>query len=699
MFTNPICHWSSGGPPPLLNFAPGQPVAAYGTPAQLPVDQPFHYSSAAMASAGIVGTPAHIYGFQEAQGNPVLDLVGSDNLTPAGNGTEVPLQAMPARGLYVDGTLDGSIKKAMDFEEYDVNQHRLNAAGSGVFDYGAATSFAKFTVFRRAFRSPALRNFYSKKNGTTTQGFSLIFNAANLTLLIEETGGANNSISVSEDWYGYHWHYALVYFNRNTNLMNLCTDLGDGVAASIAGWGTITSTQTFGFGYTNIYSYPGNMQIAYHAVWEGAQAEAFVAALAANRALLWTHGSSPAACPVDASPASGVDGEQLTTIIGEDATDGTMFAAWTGQNNVRGFPFEYNANFSSANKLGVATQDTDENTLRDSDDIRFGSLWNWTNVSVSNGYALAEATNPFGYRKADRVWSTAANARLESADMTCVAGETWSFGCAVIRNWRLEDVDVPSCRLIAWDDNANAEIAATTFDATDKWQWIRLDDFVIPVGCVDVQFWVEIPWGPVITHPVIGDSANRYINLCMCTAIRDAQQSHPIWNQGAAYGRTADNPILKYTGTAAGDFIKGAQGEIELTLAGYGDFLHATRILYDNYTGAAGSENRRIIRLNTSKQIEFLVYSSAGALVTTVTTAAIADLNTEHVIVCRWDSAGLPSGDKAEVSIDGGAYTGQNPAAWAASDTVTDHYYSDDSGLSSALNGSLASVRIWELPR
>lgn len=674
--------------PPLLNYAPGQPIADYGTGPQLPREQPFFYSAAEMAAAGVSAAPAFIYGMQEAQGQPVQDLIGAADLAPAGSGAYVPLQGLPARGIYHDSSFIGATKKCVDFED-NLHLNRLQAANNTIHNFGT-DSFCCFIVFRLGNKPGAARQIVSKKNTTTGVGWVLVLGSA-VSIVIEEAGGSNGTSQHlnAESWYGGHWNYAFFYLDRSTSQMRLRTSRGDGAIISTAGWGSVDSTSSFTIGQ-GVYNAPF-LQVPYMAGWLGANAEAIIAADAANINRLWTHGRPAPDTPVDQTAydySNGVWSGIITTIVGEDEDDGIVAASWGGRDGgadePRQYPFEYNPALSHAGQLGIATQKTDQNITLYSDNLM--TSWVVSNMARTSDYNLME-TAPDGQHYAIRLQSLAAGAHIETADMTCSVGQHWAFGVFVIRNRALEGADVEGCRLIAWNDNANNEIASVTFDATDKWQWIPLHNIIIPAGCVDIQMWIEAPHA----------GTDRYINAVRATAIRTDMMCHPTWRQNTILGNSS-RVEAELNGLTPGEFIKGAQGEIEVVFVAIENYIDASKTLYVCEPGA-GSGNMREVRVNTSKQIEFIVNNSVGVPLATVTSGIIADLTTLHVAVCRWNILGLPSGNKIEVSVDGGAYVGINPAAWPVSDTVVRHIYGDDQGNDNALNGTLASIRVWENPR
>lgn len=673
-------------PPPLLNFAPGQAVTEYGTDQQLPLVQPFYGTSAAMLAAGVTAAPRSIYLFDEATGN-ILDRVNTYHLIP-----QTPAQVFYRRKAV--GFWDGSsfFGKYCLTQSGNSNFSRLEPANLTDYDFGTDSFciFIIYSVYRDLGVSGAI---LGNTNGAAAEGFMLTNNG---DLRLEDDLGNSGSssapflVTAVNSYYAGGWRYAFIDVNRSTAVGKIESPFNVGADIDLTGWGNIDSTDKFSIGATAGYVNNRAMYYltAYMAVWQGVNAESISANWAAtNRNLLWKHGIV-ANTNIPAVADSGKYDGVAFCYVGDEAGFGRRYAPVAGEaaGGTRQFPWQYNAELTNTSKIGGMSSATAAiNAITRSTAF---TAPQWTAVTgTATGSGIYEA--PDGSRPVAILTTSGADARVEHQDMTCAPGQIWDMGLCYKRAAQ-DDVSIT---VIAWDDNANAIIDSANLTATDQWQWYHFDGFTIPGGCVDVQMHILINY-----NAGLGNQSAIFWGM---SAFRDSSVMRPMFTQVSTAAVTqGQSPTYITQSGLAGEYIKSDQGEIEVVFVRDSNYAGATEALFDTLDAGAGSNDRRLITINTSKQIAFSIYTSAGALIGTVVTAAIADLTTRHVAVARWDRNGLPSGNKYEVSIDGAAAVGANPAAWTAgTNLVTVLSIADGTAATAAFSGTIESTRVWEDPR
>jgi hypothetical protein len=505
-------------------------------------------------------------------------------------------------------------------------------------------------------------------------------------------GATYNSINAGTALGGGQWMAIMLYLNRTTQLATLYNNLTNSVPWDISTWGAITSTDPFRIGASAGLPQNDSM-IAYMAFWRGAAAESIEANHAANFDVLWKHGAAPLNCPIDNAGLIGegadvVADSIVNTIVGHNDELGLLHTGWMKQ-----FPLAYNPAISRSNKLCLQLSANDRyRTSSASSYSDSPSAWGLkTNITVT--YAFADRVlGPDGTFHGYAMTSTGSPSLIrDTTDRTALAGETQGFSIMVKRG-KGETSDVAGCRLVIWDKQHAAEIAATTFTATDKWQMIYVEG-VVPAGCVDTQRQIDVPWAGV----------NRVISVMkatMCGTTYFDMMPPPSYAYGSGEVTGLASVSADYTGTIPGAFMKGAQGEIEIVFICHGNFVNGERNLFTQRSALGNYKNGHHFSLLPTKQVQVELRNNGNSIVSTLASAVIADLTTETTAVYRWNVAGLASGNKHEISINGGAFVGLNPAAWAYADTINDFFYSGSPPTSpDRANAQTVSIRIWDAPR
>ena len=722
MIVNPVCHWASSGEPPLLVYAPGLPDAdvignQWGAGAQLPQEQVFYDDSASMVAAGLPA-PTHILTFQEAvQGSDIDEKVGgsSYDLTDNSAGPSSPHYGLPARGLYMNGKLDGSERNAIEFLK-DVDNHQLRAKDTSVYNLGLQ-SWAMFFIFRTKWLGTATgaSEYMGKTNPSiNAPGWRIQGDYRSLTFFAEDQANHLVSCGTSNVAYsGGAWHYGFCWIDFTNDTMCLKTDLDDSAPVSIASFtGSVDSTGYYSIGYVPgpQYQESWSFQIAYQCFWTGANAESMISNYAPNLRKMFAPTLNYSNCPIDPDPnRSGVYQDSIGTIIGEDPAIGTLAASWAGafgasptQGNQK--LLKYDSRISRSNKLCIATSAQCTNHAPTSE---LDSGWTQVSATIESAYQVGWNTNagtaPDGYRNTtSRVRTNGGGGHIRSSNIAVTAGTWWHASMFVQRAYP-EVTDVPGVTIRLYDVTNAAWLSGTTVTATDKWQQVKVDQ-VIPGTCTSIRIYI---------YPGTY-SVTRYVNVWGVTLAGNKTYSAaplgPIYKK-ALYRSYTYPHTTRYTG-AAGSFCKGAQGEIEAVFYPNLSFVPRSSFIcvFRSSLATGYLVNQRRIVINTSTvgapytlmRIAGGFYDSAGAVITgsSMRTGDISP-DAEYTVVLRWNNAGLPSGNTIEMIVNGGAPIGSN-TAFTGTDTVENLIIGarDDIQTSSNVgDASIVSVRCWENPR
>lgn len=665
-------------PNPLFNFAPGQAVTEYGTDQQLPAIQPFYESVAEMNAAGIQGDPSSIYLFDEPQNTSIIDRVGTDNLTAKAGFAGYWKHQNTAVGFW-----DGSsfFNKKCIVASGGSQNTRMEAANVNIHSPGVA-SFGLFVIYNIFRPVPATAcSLFGSKSSAASQGF---FVNSDGGLSIEEAGGLNAAVnaSFSNNYLAGGWRYLYLDINRSTNIVRVLSPYDASANIDITGWGAINNQIVFAFGAGYPTQKSHHFQLAYAAIWKGAQAETLSANWAANEPLLWTHGRA-GLTNVPVTPST-LESQSVHTHIGYEAGFGERYAGWNGLNNIEAqLAYEYNPALSRSNKIGVATRSQGRNFVTHWD--TFGS--SWTIAAGASGFDINEPPTGCSRYDTPKLTTAGVDALARHANMGVAAGtDIWAAGCCYRRaTGEAADVD---CKLILYDVTNGAEISSVALTATAEWQWVQMDNLATPVGCANVSMHLVVEYNGL---------ADQGVAFWGMTVTRNKPLGGPISRN------LTDSQPQEYTDIykngIAEQYLKHARGELEIIFAAHSNYATADQTLFRTIGAGGLTQDMREVVINTSKQIAFTMNNGVVAIAT-VTSAAIADLTTEHTVICRWNRDGLPSGNKMEVKVDAAAAVGANPAAWAAVGNVTNLAIAEDgffSGNEPAV--TISSVRIWEKPR
>jgi hypothetical protein len=636
----------------LLSSGLGQELSLLFT---APVEQAFPGSSADVTALGL-STPTSLWDLNEAAGN-AMDRVASNDLTPV----NAPLQAQIALGFWDGATMDG--QRAVEFS--DGSNESLDAAGAGVFDFDAVTSFAFMIVFRVAKLPVATRSLLGKRLSIAPfTGYELaITSAGHLQATLDDGVAAPQLATIAIDHGDGAWHCALLVVDRNANNLGLWSDRGaDGTNPLTVG--SLSNAAIFALGQGAALS-AAHSQISLGIAWTAANAQGMGQA---DVDAFWTHGDDPTGLLTDKSHAS-----VLGNVIGYSAGFGT----YLGEMSVDDVLLGYNANLSNVNQLGLRCTPDVQNLLAYSDDF---TQWTPTNITVGSSFANLD-DSPRYFREAMKLTATANNGYVERLYTTIASTDYAQY--VFIR--RSGGVDVTG-RIIMYDNTGAVETGSVAFTATSEWQLFSLEQLT-NVGQVSTGFRIEI------------DISGRAIHVARATAKLGAV-SIPVYADGAP--TTAAKTDYAIESDVAGRYLLGYSGEIKAVVVCDGVQSPADRYAFDSsqYSAPATEEDRRAFELQpsgTEAKLVFHVYDGAGNPDHTVQSDDL-DFTQEHVIRGQWQTgAPIAASDYSRLIVNK-LYSGAG-APWAAGRTVDGHYIGSRWGIDEQLDGLLAELHLYPRPQ
>lgn len=689
MHTNPICHWSRGGSP-LYTWAPGDPE-------QLPlsVDQFFFFDSAAELAAAGVPAPTYLWPCQEAAGHgTVVDQMGIADLVAAGD---------VAQGLRTPPVWDPVAKNFHGYSRRGVSASNA-ALGSGGFvcadpaigDPGL-NSLAVLVCYRHASYITSERGLVQKCTGSTSlsNGWSFVITDDHFKLQVRD--GVTNE-----------------YMNSgSTNLVQgqvLCgfayadRTLGQGRSwSSGAGWGTLNDIS----GVVNPVSVPAvplkmfsgaagyiaaDGQILWAAVWIGPNAEALAAGWDATyRPILlplWTTGDSPNNSTYGVA-SRGPSTFPTYAVVGRDPLTGVSvgsFRRYTALSAPGSFGWAWS---DKINRLVMRAENGSRTSLVAYTDAFDVASWVKSTVAVSALWAdLIDA--PDGFRTARKVTATADAGYVSyTSAVTAGANYTMSF-----LHKRGGGADVAG-RLVAYDLTVGAELASVPFVAGALWD-ISYLEITVPVGTVSVAMRIEITNNGDVIHPY---RANFYAA---------GYQRLVLYRHNNTYAGGAMRPFRNWT--TPDEAIDNSRGEIEIKYCRDSNVNPLTqRILFRSgggyYDAAITTADERLIyfdAVTNNLMAHIRDNVGVGAIVATMD-AGLIDFTTERRIQLRWDVAGLPSGNTAELIVNGGVPVSGSVIPWAYTNYASRYYCWQCRSLDGSTlyqpEGYVRFIKVWANPQ
>lgn len=696
MHTNPICHWA-GGSVPLYTWAPGDDREVDKTRVSLPNARTFYDTVAALVAAG-VPAPTYLHPCQEAAGSgTVIDVAGGGaDLVATGNVLQgcrtPPLWNPTAKNFY------GGYRRAVE-AEYFVQTAGFVCANAALGDPGVGSMAG--LVFIRGFDFSGTAQQIMSKRVLSGSGWILTLNGSFCRFEVESTAGvARNCSGASGIQWGSHVVAVFYYVDRTTQTMR--------VWHSTRGWGTLVDMSALGavaissaqpltmFGGTGAAVDTRSMagHILWSAQWYGADAE-----LMSNN---WEATYRPILVPVWAttlaqgandSPGGDLcdyDGYVATavssSIVGNDPTFGLVVGDFcrsgTGGQHYT-YPWRYDPLISRTSKIVTAQQATLSVINKLDFSERYEEVsWIKSNVNVSSAWAdMVE--NPAGIHAARKLSSTNDLAYISDTIATTV-GRVYTID---FMHRRGGAVDVAG-RLIAYNITGGAEIASVAFTAGALWGRTYLE-WTAPAASSAMR--IEIT------------SQGNDIHASRACFYDYGFQECPIQIANDSLDRANGTTQYKIMPSAA-EALDPDRGEVEIRCRRFNNVAApGNQFLFDAKTTeptASNSQNRRQIYIDTANQIVARVWSSAGALIATMTSAPI-DMRTETLIRLRWDQGGLPSGNTIELIVNVAAPISGSVAGWASSLTVATYSFtcsaSNDGG--TWFGGSVNYIKVWGAPR
>jgi len=652
---------AAGGAPapvlPLLNFNPGEVG---------PDTIPFPTTNAALTALGLPAATAILPMEDAAGAGVVTETVAGNNLTPAGTFST----GKRGKGLW-NGT-DFFSKLAVE-SQYGSGTSKANAAAAGVFDFDETDSFVWLFIYR-TLRNSSNYTLFSKQGSAVNPGYSVWFTPGSLYFRYDG-GPTVDSFVTATGVHGWCWHIGAAIVNRTTQEMQLRMDIGDGTRQDISGSGSPSTATVFSLGDGGVSNSNG-FQIAWMALFTGAAALDVDTNWDTYWPILFPHGThNKVTTPLTYKDCT----SNVTTIIGED-DQGIVYTDWSTPANVERpdmqFPWAWNTSFTHTSKLGLASTNSHQNLLYDSENT-VASGFGAVTMNRLYDYVADLADAPNGMHTAHRLLTTAAGGYWYY-NHACVASTVYSFDL-FLKRFAAMGADVAG-RLIAYDNTHGAEIAAQAFSATTLWQRVALT-FTTPVGCVNVGFRVEIT----------NDAES--INVARFTS-RIGELSNPVVKiAGGAFMGTASLTDFRIGGIA-GQYMKGAQGEIVIHYICNGNDAASRRYIQS----AAPGNDRRLTRIESSEDDSGIFYDGAGVF-TQQDITGVVDQSLEHTLRLRWNMVTpLPCGRYTEAILDGVSTPGA-AAPMAYGNANTDIYVGQNYTSLDQLDGIIDYIKIWEQPQ
>ncbi len=617
-----------------------------------PKQQAFPASVAEMAALSLpnAGAPSFIWLLDEATG-AIVDKVASQSMTRVG-GTVHQLAAAP----FYDGT-DLYSKPCIQYGtgaafHYDV--------GVGVGDAGPTESVAVLTVFRvPELYTFAVRSLYRKTSPNAHQ--QRVGSGGELQLNI--SGGSNFTISVMPNHADKAWHYVWTVIDRNANITRIFTDLGSNTGAGVP------EDYSGGNWAIGKPSPNGIHQIAYHAVWLGADAEGIVPA---DGAAFWTHGNqntTPELTTYTRATPANVHG-------GAQSGFGARVAAWSGIGEQ--FAHEVNANYSHSGDLAMTHESAKTNFCLQSEDIDSAT---WAKVNATATAENAEA--PDGGFRAVLLTSTVADGlhRQVVAGLAAVTAYEWTVyvkqGAA--RNFTMEVLDGATGLI---QRAILLQTGATGIYGQGLTLWDRYT-LAFTTGAAETTVQIDCYTG------VKGASAGGETQWAWGHQVEIAYRTSYIRTLAATASRAFVDARLSNPSEL---YLDGRMGELEAT------FIRdapggSVRPLVDTPTN-----DRKFVRVEGT-DAKFEVRDSGGSIIQDVDGAAAPiTVDTETVVRARYQSTGgfQAHPETADLFKDATRVAGA-ATTWTDGAGVTELRVGHDT--TNSFDGSISRIRSWNQPR
>lgn len=660
MFLNPIGQWA-GGDNSIYTWAPGDDGEVDKSQNWLPKEMPFYDTVAAITALGLPA-PGVLYPCQEAAGSGTVydqGSVGADLIaTPT---TGLALQGQRTPGLWdpVNKNIWGHHRRAV---ESSGGTNGFVCANTALGDPGVG-SIAGLVCARTCRPQGAVGGLIQKKDNGGA-GFAFCLNVAGAYLYVTDTlAVAKSALTASGNTYGKTmWHF--FYYNATTGFGRVWSSRGGwGTNVNFAGLGNVVSAQPLVLfsSAANDYSSATTTQILWAGLWYGANAE--------DMATNWDPTYAPKLVPLSAGTGiGGISGgapgsiyptgyDHLNTQYptfgygGDDpATGHVQVSGARAYNNGIGtfgdFPWSYDPLISRSSKWVASMIGSQA-----SSNIYY-SMWieNWTKTNVVVSTAAADLSDaPDGFRYARRVTASANNGYLAyNYFSTVTIGANYYQDLFVKRG---DDMVADVGGVFAVYDSGGSPVATLPFTATTKWQRLTIS-FVATTSPSYVRIYINNNGESLQIHNCNTDNAeDRHASYTSFQSVANCNWLTPC---DYFYHPTADQ------------LISAAAGEIQCKFRCHTNYAWADQYIWKvakSYGAGGDADMRRMYIRQSDLHLVVQLYDSAAVLVGTAD-AGVVDWTIEREARFRWDTAGLPSGNYAELVLDGGAPNALTAAPW-----------------------------------
>lgn len=612
------------------------------------VEQLFPTTAAELAAAlgDAAATASYIWDCQETSGN-LVDEIASEALTPANS----PLQGQVAAGL-------GSTMINRNAVEATGSTTKFSAGNNTTMD-SVDSAVASLTVFRTR-DGDGERMLYKKRGVVAGHQFKINAGGTLNARMQDSSGNIQSPISAESGHDDGAWHVAIAGYSATGDVTSVVSDLATKLSVPSPALGSMTVAEPYELLDGGI-----GVQIAFHAAFESAAAEALLALGATAITNFWKHASDPGVAAgktalTKSSRASLISGEIAAGFVGH-------FSGGTTPATTQ-LPITYSAALEEgAGGLGLYCNSAVVNLVQNS---RTSGSATGATTNTDN---FADAAD--GFRAATKSLATASPDFIGKTEV--VVAETVYTGSVFIK----EDTVGVVGRVYAYDLTAGAEIAGSSvaYTADGTWEQRIKTTFTTPALCISVSFRLEITTD---TESVLHDFWQLELGKGAGAIINTS-------------GGSAALVASDYEAVGAADlFAKSAAGELELVAVND----DTTGEYFCDLTSTGDNDRRSLLYVvPTASVIQFNAWNATAGLEASLGDGIVR--GTEDTIVCKWDAlAALDDGSNTSLQIDSEPVA-NDTGTYTSGDSLTTVSIGQKAGGGNNLNGHAARLRIWDRER
>jgi len=658
MHTNPIAHWSGAAAPvgPLLNLD-------YRTPRE----SPHPANQAEVLALGLPAATA-LWNCQEVAGN-ITDKIGAVHLVNVAG-----VQGQRASGIFWNNNFTGDQKKAIEGTNGSVTT-RFTAALAADLDVGLL-DMAMWVEFRcKTHLMTLARYIASKFDSVALTGYRLRLSNVGVMTFQAYDGAAAITPGVTDARFvDGGWHRALCILDRTAGFVRLITEYGT-QSLAIGALGSIATGAFFSLlAGSTASSTSASIQISECILWIGAGVTGMGAA--EFNILNADHGVDPNPVPLDVHACASL----VSDLCGYTAGFGVHLADWS--TNL--LPIAWNPRLNGgAGGLGLGVWRAAASLITESDD--FTLVWVPSGTCTTSKAAADLDDSPRGMEEACRLTVAAGAGYIEHQSATA-ALTRYTFDVFVKRH-STAGADV-NCNLEMYNVTGGVSVATQAFVATADWQHIPINGgaFITPGG-ITAQLRIYI------------DDNGRSIHAFRAHAVQDTRDPFIAPYTSAGVVTESSTTYQTAASALAGEWMKGAKGEIEATLVTSCAVLPIANnaTVLDTDDAAAGNNDKRIERFDATQHGEGLAYTNVGALADTVDSGVAIDASVvETDLRYQWDAANPSLGGRhSRLIINAVEYLGA-VAGWAHSDLVKKLWLGVNDSAIEPLQGVMSRLRFFD---